>query len=120
MIPVEESILYIQPLYLASASDRSLPELKRVIVAFGNQIAMEETLDLSLTRIFGGPSGSTPDQAAKANGRPREQEAAGSLTRNAVETYNRAQQALKQGDWAQYGEETRRLGQILQRLRQKQ
>ena len=120
VIPVEESILYIQPLYLAASSDRSLPELKRVIVAFGNQIAMEETLDLSLTRIFGGPSGPSTTQVAEANGQPREPESAGSLIRNAVETYNRAQQALKQGDWAQYGEETRRLGQTLQRLRQKQ
>ena len=117
VIPVEESVLYIQPLYLAAASDRSLPELKRVIVAYGNQIAMEETLDLSLARIFGSPA-TAP--AAAANGRPRAQETEQSLIRDATETYNRAQSALKQGDWARYGEETRRLGDILQRLRQRQ
>src|SRR4030095_11542036 len=54
VIPIEESILYIQPLYLAAAQEGSLPELKRVIVAFGNTIAMEETLELALARIFGG------------------------------------------------------------------
>ena len=53
VIPVEQSILYIQPLYLA-ATQESLPELKRIIVAYGNTIAMEETLELSLSRIFGG------------------------------------------------------------------
>ena len=120
VIPVEESVLYIQPLYLAAASDRSLPELKRVIVAYGNQIAMEETLDLSLARIFGGPSSHAATRVAEANGRPREQESVQSLIRDATETYNRAQSALKQGDWARYGEETRRLGDILQRLRQRQ
>src|SRR5262245_3269843 len=49
-IPIETSLLYVQPLYLA-AEKGSLPELKRVIVAFGNQIAMEETLEQSLQRI---------------------------------------------------------------------
>lgn len=120
VIPVEESVLYIQPLYLAAASDRNLPELKRVIVAYGNQIAMEETLDLSLARIFGGPTRPAATPVAEANGRPREQESAQSLIRNAAETYNRAQSALKEGDWTRYGEETRRLGEILQRLRQRQ
>ena len=120
VIPVEESVLYIQPLYLAAASDRSLPELKRVIVAYGNQIAMEETLDLSLARIFGGTVSPTATRVAEANGRPRESESTQSLIRSATETYNRAQAALKQGDWARYGEETRRLGEILQRLRQRQ
>ena len=120
VIPVEESVLYIQPLYLAAASDRSLPELKRVIVAYGNQIAMEETLELSLARIFGGTASPAATRAAEANGRPREQESVQSLIRDATETYNRAQSALKQGDWARYGEETRRLGDILQRLRRRQ
>ena len=120
VIPVEESVLYIQPLYLAAASDRNLPELKRVIVAYGNQIAMEETLDLSLARIFGGPASPGATPAAEANGQPREQESAQSLIRSAAETYNRAQSALKEGDWTRYGEETRRLGEILQRLRQRQ
>ena len=51
-IPIEQSLLYVQPLYLA-AEKGSLPELKRVIVAFGNQIAMEENLEASLAQLFG-------------------------------------------------------------------
>ena len=65
-IPIEKSLLYVQPLFLA-AEKGSLPELKRVIVAFGNQIAMEETLDQSLQRVFGGGKTTaepTPAQAA--------------------------------------------------------
>ena len=50
-IPIEKSILYVQPLYLA-AEKGQLPELKRVIVAFGNTLAMEENLELSLQQIF--------------------------------------------------------------------
>jgi len=52
-IPIEKSILYVESLYLA-AEKSQLPELKRVIVAFGNAIAMEENLELALQRIFGG------------------------------------------------------------------
>ena len=52
-IPIEKSILYVEPLYLA-AEKGSLPELKRVIVAFGNSVAMEENLELSLQQVFGG------------------------------------------------------------------
>ena len=66
-IPVEESLLYVQPLYLA-AEKGSIPELKRVIVAYGNQIAMGETLDAALQAIFGGPArGGRPASPASAD-----------------------------------------------------
>ena len=116
VIPVDDSILYIQPLYLAASTERSLPELKRVIVAFGNQIAMEETLELSLGRIFGvGPSLA----ASQSKGKKESSEGVTTntyLIQRATETYKRAQEALRLGDWARYGEETKRLGEILQQL----
>ena len=51
VIPIEEALLYIRPLYLRAAGGR-IPELKRVIVAYRNQIVMEETLDRALDRLF--------------------------------------------------------------------
>ena len=51
VIPIEESLLYIRPLYLRAASGR-IPELKRVVVAYQNHIVMEETLDAALARLF--------------------------------------------------------------------
>ncbi len=62
VIPIEESLIYIRPLYLRSAGGR-IPELKRVIVAHQNHIVMEETLDVALDRLFpkgGGPSAPAP------------------------------------------------------------
>ncbi|MDP7210835.1 MAG: UPF0182 family protein, partial [Vicinamibacterales bacterium] len=53
VVPIEESLLYIRPLYLRAA-DGQIPELKRVIVAYQNEIVMEETLALALNRLFGG------------------------------------------------------------------
>jgi len=51
VIPVGESFLYVEPLYLQAQSS-PLPELKRVIVGNGNKIAMTETLDDSLKQLF--------------------------------------------------------------------
>src|SRR5256885_11595270 len=53
-IPLDQSLIYVQPLYLAASEQGALPELRRVIVAHGNAIAMEPTLQQSLARIFGG------------------------------------------------------------------
>ena len=69
-IPVEDSLLYVQPLYLA-AEKGSIPELKRVLVAYGNQIAMDETLDAALQAIFGGRPGPGPAGPPAAPAPPR-------------------------------------------------
>src|SRR5262249_21180286 len=53
-IPIDESLIYVMPLYLAAEQGGALPELRRVVVVYGNQIAMESSLELSLQRIFGG------------------------------------------------------------------
>src|SRR5207247_9410570 len=54
VIPIERSLVYVEPLYIA-AEKGQLPELKRVIVGFGDRIVMEETLDGAIARVFGGP-----------------------------------------------------------------
>ena len=61
VIPIEESLIYIRPLYLRSAGGR-IPELKRVIVAYQNQIVMEETLDEALDRLFPSEEGRPPSR----------------------------------------------------------
>jgi uncharacterized membrane protein (UPF0182 family) len=109
-IPIEQSLLYVQPLYLA-AEKGSLPELKRVIVAFGNQIAMEETLEQSLERIFGGRS--APARAPEAREAVSKEK---TLARQAAEHFARAQEYLRQGDWAAFGEELKRVESLLKEM----
>jgi uncharacterized membrane protein (UPF0182 family) len=53
VVPIENSILYVEPIYLQSDNQNSLPEMKRVIVAYKNEIVMEQTLDIALMRLFG-------------------------------------------------------------------
>ncbi len=113
-IPIEQSLLYIQPLYLA-AEKGSLPELKRVIVAFSNQIAMEETLEQSLQKIFGGQPSREPTPAT-ATATPETAKGDGNLPRQALEHFQRAQDALRQGNWGGYGEELKKLEAVLREM----
>ena len=59
VIPIEQSLLYVEPLYL-EAEQNQLPTLAQVIVAYGNRIAMTETLERSLKAVFQEPSADTP------------------------------------------------------------
>jgi uncharacterized protein len=117
-IPIDQSLIYVQPLYLAAAEQGALPELRRVIVAHGNQIAMEATLEASLARIFGGPAPAPAVTAAatSAPGAARPAPAIGAGAQRALEIYQRAQEALRRGDWAQYGLEQKRLEEALRSL----
>ena len=119
-IPIEQSLIYVQPLYLA-AEQGALPELRRVIVAYGNQIAMEPTLEQSLARIFTGrvaPSVAAAGPAAA--GAPAAPPTTGAVDRAAAhrawEAWTRSQEALRRGDWAAYGAEQRRLEEALRTL----
>jgi uncharacterized membrane protein (UPF0182 family) len=142
VIPIEESLLYIRPLYLRSAGGK-IPELKRVIVAYQNQIVMEETLERSLNRIFPPGSGAkqvlglvttTPLEETEETSAPAPELApartpsgtattppsrgtsSDALAADARDAYERALAAQRNGDWAKYGDELKRLGELLDRL----
>jgi uncharacterized protein len=121
-IPIEKSLLYVQPLYLA-AEKGSLPELKRVIVSMGNQIAMEENLEASLAQLFGAGGKALTMARTEAPGpaatpRPQETGVRG-LADQAWQQYGRAQEMLRQGNFAGYGEEVKRLEATLKALRER-
>jgi hypothetical protein len=119
VIPIEESLIYIRPLYLR-ADGGSIPELKRVIVAYQNQIVMEETLAASLARLFPGdglPRAVTaPVAAGEAPPEKAPEPADSGLAAQARTHYQRALQAQRDGNWALYGEEIKRLGEVLEKM----
>jgi len=92
-----------------------------VIVAYGNQIAMEATLEQSLSRIFGGRAPTTAAASAAAPSAEAPADGAASvrqLGQRAWEIWGRAQDALRRGDWATYGAEQKRLEETLRALTQ--
>ena len=121
VIPIEQSLIYVQPLYL-QAEGGKIPELKRVIVVAENRpIAMEETLEASLARVFGGapPPAPAPEEAlaqAAPPPPPATPGAPGGLAAQARGHYDRAIQAQREGDWARYGDEIKRLGAVLEQM----
>jgi len=116
VIPIEEALLYVRPLYLRGESAK-IPELKRVIVAYENKIAMEQTLEAALERIF--HEGAAPQTATEEAAPQRSPGVSSTLIRQAAEAYDRAVQAQRQGDWTTYGEELKKLGSLLQQLQKK-
>jgi hypothetical protein len=90
----------------------SLPELKRIIVALGSRVAMEERLDLALSRVLEGrviTKDQISTQAPESGDYPE-------LGKQALEYYNNAKEYLQKGDWAGYGRELEKLESILQRF----
>jgi uncharacterized membrane protein (UPF0182 family) len=123
VIPIEESLIYIRPLYLRAAGGQ-IPELKRVIVAYQNNIVMEETLSKALERIMpGGAAKSKPETTAPASSDAAveaEQPGASvpeSLAEQARAHYARALQAQRDGNWALYGDEIKKLGAVLEKMK---
>jgi uncharacterized membrane protein (UPF0182 family) len=119
VIPAEDTLMYVEPLFL-QARQSQLPELKRVIVASGARIAMEETLEAALAQVVGrAGTPAAPPPGPVTSPRPTPAPASGTaaeLIREAVAVYDRAQQLLRQGDLAGYAREIERLGEILRRL----
>jgi uncharacterized membrane protein (UPF0182 family) len=136
VIPIEESLIYVQPIYLR-AEGGNIPELKRVVVAHENRVVMGETLEEGLNALFGAggtaltrataadslatlgiePSvvgGGVP--SATPGGAPTSG-AVGDLLREAQTHYDRAIAAQRAGNWAEYGREIEQLGTTIRALR---
>jgi uncharacterized membrane protein (UPF0182 family) len=124
VIPMDQSLLYVEPLYLQAESGE-IPELKRVVLSSGERVVMAETLAGALAKLFGVEE---IDIAAAKEEKP----AAGPVVTDGVspelaqqvydlalqadEHYIAAQKALRAGDWATYGAELDAMEQILRQL----
>ncbi len=122
VIPIEESLIFVQALYLR-AEGGQIPELKRVVVAYQNQVVMEETLARGLQLLFGGGGDfdrARPVPVAAAAAALTGDAAAGidvsALVRQAAQHYEAAMAAQRAGDWGRYGEEIRQVGELVRRL----
>jgi uncharacterized protein len=100
VIPIETSVLHVSPLYLRAVHGQ-LPELQRVIAAYGDRVVMKETLAEALSALF--EAGTAPAAPSAATGRSGG--AAADRARAALDHYNQAIERLKSGDWASFGTE---------------
>ena len=121
VIPIEQSVIYIEPVYLEASGESQLPELKRVIVAYADKIEMKPTLPEALQAVFGGKLG----EAEAAPLPPAEQvpmqvgtegQSVNELARKADQYFQKAMESLRSGNWAQYGQCQEDLRKVIQEL----
>lgn len=126
-IPIDNSILYVEPLYIRAESENAIPEVKRIIVGYKDQVVMEESLDKALEEIFG--KSKNPDEVIAGsvvdeNGNPVDIQSEGQVEKPSGENtiayanklYEEAQAALKKGSLSEYEAKINELGNVLKQL----
>lgn len=109
VIPIEESIIYVEPLYLR-AEKGEIPELKRVIVSNGSDVVMGNNLEDALGKLFARTFG---EREIVITG---EEKTLKDLIKEAAKYYESAQEFSQEGNWSRYGEELQKLEQTLKLL----
>jgi uncharacterized membrane protein (UPF0182 family) len=109
IIPIKKSLLYVEPLYLRAAGEKSIPEMKNVVVGYGDQIVLANNIESALAKLFSyeGKSGdenkviTTTDKVD---------------IKRIKELYDKAIEAQKNGDWSKYGEYINSLGREIEKV----
>jgi len=124
VIPVDESLLYVEPLFLRSERGE-IPELKRVIVAHGGKVEMDETLDLALAKLTGAEvRAAAPAEERLARPGPAERAAPARpigemerLAAQAAQEYEQLRNAAARADWPEFGRRLKSLGETMERMK---
>lgn len=114
-IPIENSLLYVEPIYLKADSEDSLPEVKRVIVGYGEQIVMKSTFEEALEEIFGKVTEEQEPQLPQMNS-SLEEDNIQDLIIKAKDVFDKSHESQRRGDWAAYGSLIDELKAILEKL----
>jgi uncharacterized protein len=104
VIPIDQSFLYVEPVFLL-AEGTNIPQLKRVIVGDGTRLAMEPTLPDAIQVVFG-QRPAAPEATAEGPQNP---------VSDARDALQRADQALREGDWSAFGREWAQLKSLLEK-----
>ncbi len=129
-IPMDNSILYIEPLYIRASSETAIPEVKRIIAAFNSKIVMDTSLEGALKQIFASSNGEIPEDFVtpdnngaieNADDQGTDQGDSGYAStdeaiKKANELYEQAQEALKNGSLSEYERLINELGRLLKEL----
>ncbi len=118
VVPIGDTFLYVEPIYLTSTNGQGVPELKKVILADSKSIAYADTLQAALDQLVGqagpspGPSPSPGPTPGGTGGSAQLQQ----LAQQALLHYQRAQAALRNGDLSTYASEMAQVAAILQQM----
>lgn len=116
IIPINNSLLYVEPLYLRATGKNSIPEMKRVVVGFGDKLIMTENIETALESIFNYNSGNVVIPQVPSNNNTVVDTEIKEKIKTAKELFDNAVEAQKNGDWAKYGEYIKSLQNVLNEL----
>ncbi len=111
VVPIEDSLLYVEPIYLKSDTESNFPEMKMVVVSFGEKIVMEPTLEQAIEKIFG-----VHKEEEKKPEKEYNNADINDLIEQANNLFAEATKASQNGNWALYGDYIKKLENILNQL----
>ncbi|WP_094546589.1 UPF0182 family protein [Petroclostridium xylanilyticum] len=109
VIPINNSLLYVEPIYITAANESSLPEVKRIVVAYGDQIVMEPTLERALNVLFGGAQPVVPSKG----------ESVKDIIEKALKTFQDVKAYTRENDWENFGKAFKQLDDIMDILQER-
>jgi len=118
-LPVGGGLLYVQPVYIESTGETSYPLLQKILVAFGDQIAFEDTLEEALDSLFGGDSGAVTGDSDIVDSDDSSGADSGNVALDvalnaAAKALQDKEAALRAGNWEAFGEADSRLARAIQ------
>lgn len=118
IIPINKSLLYVDPIYIRATGKNSIPEMKRVVVGYDDKLILAESIDTALEQIFNytGTQPQAPNTPTVPNVPANVDEAVKEKIKAAKDAFEKAIEAQKNGDWAKYGEYIKNLQDILNEL----
>jgi uncharacterized membrane protein (UPF0182 family) len=119
IVPINGSLLYVEPVYISAQAQNSIPEVKEIILSTGNNMVMAENMQTALQELFNNNNnnnGSNSSGQNNSNPNVTTPQVNNNSINQAVDIYNKAMQAQKNGDWASYGEYIKDLGDTLKQL----
>lgn len=116
ILPIDNSLLYIEPVYLRASGKDSIPEMKRVIVSYGDKMILSQNIDTAMQELFNynQNDNSQPDSNQKNNDDLDDSKS--KMLQNIKNLYNKAMNAQKNGDWSKYGDYIKQLGENIDKL----
>ncbi|MEW6554800.1 MAG: UPF0182 family protein [Actinomycetota bacterium] len=113
VIPIEDSLLYVEPLYL-EATNPAIPQLKRVLVGYGDRVEMRPTLKEALEAMFG--TAPQPQPQPEPEPQPEPVSDVAQLAQQASQLYDEGQAALRNGDLKTYADRMEQVGQLVKQI----
>ncbi|MBU3177910.1 UPF0182 family protein [Clostridium estertheticum] len=117
ILPIKNSLLYIEPVYLRASGKNSIPEMKKIIISYDNKLLMVDNIESGLEQIFNykAPNAAVKTETGTTTTVPLTQTET-KLIKQANDLYTKALDAQKSLDWAKYGEYIKQLGTLLKQL----